>query len=615
MKKIFRKGFVIPVALAVLGTAFVASTALAATPTFSVVNTGNGDAVNMTVTGDPNKTITLYYNVAAPTGMQTLSIGATDGNGNFTMTFSPSTYGILAGYQAYILVNSQQSSMLSWPYAGSSSGAPQLTQTTVNVGVGQTATVTSYGTSNPITLTNNSNYTIASVSVTGSQITVYGNNAGTDYATVCYQSNTSSCTTLTIVVGGFGGSGLTFGQSTATLGAGQYLSVSISGGTNGYYISNNSNQSVVQASILGSSLALTGGGTTGSSIVTVCAVGTGSCGTVLVTNGSGGSSGAITFSPSNPTVNVGQSQYVYLSGGSGTYYISSNSTNSIVQASLSGNTLTLYGATTGTANIMVCASSGGCGTLYVTVGSTGTGSISFSQTNPTVNVGQTVTDYVYGGSGSYYISSYSNSIVQATLSGSSLNLYGLSSGYATVTVCASTGGCGTLSLTVGGGTNSSGGALIASQVLSVGQGVNLMISGGTLPYSVSTPSGGYFTATLNSGSVLTLQGVTAGISSVNVCANTGGCLTINVTVVGATTPSGGTGTSGYKFYSPLGLGSEGADVTQLQNRLTTDGYYSGPITGYFGSLTMAAVKRYQSAHGLDPLGFVGPATRAALNGQ
>ncbi len=74
-----------------------------------------------------------------------------------------------------------------------------------------------------------------------------------------------------------------------------------------------------------------------------------------------------------------------------------------------------------------------------------------------------------------------------------------------------------------------------------------------------------------------------------------------------------TGTTGYTFVSTLRLGSRGDEVTALQNRLTVEGVYSGPITGYFGSLTQTAVKAYQLKKGLAQVGVVGPATREALN--
>ncbi len=69
----------------------------------------------------------------------------------------------------------------------------------------------------------------------------------------------------------------------------------------------------------------------------------------------------------------------------------------------------------------------------------------------------------------------------------------------------------------------------------------------------------------------------------------------------------------YKFNKALSLGSRGADVTELQKRLIAEGFLSGTATGYFGSLTVTAVKKYQSANGISTLGNVGPATRAQLN--
>jgi N-acetylmuramoyl-L-alanine amidase len=57
----------------------------------------------------------------------------------------------------------------------------------------------------------------------------------------------------------------------------------------------------------------------------------------------------------------------------------------------------------------------------------------------------------------------------------------------------------------------------------------------------------------------------------------------------------------------------GNAVTELQKRLTNEGVYSGPITGYFGPLTSAGVKAYQQKYGISQVGTVGPLTRAKLN--
>jgi len=59
-------------------------------------------------------------------------------------------------------------------------------------------------------------------------------------------------------------------------------------------------------------------------------------------------------------------------------------------------------------------------------------------------------------------------------------------------------------------------------------------------------------------------------------------------------------------------GDRGALVEELQQRLTELGYYDGPISGYFGELTEAAVIRFQRDRGLNPDGIVGASTTAAL---
>jgi hypothetical protein len=85
------------------------------------------------------------------------------------------------------------------------------------------------------------------------------------------------------------------------------------------------------------------------------------------------------------------------------------------------------------------------------------------------------------------------------------------------------------------------------------------------------------------------------------------------TATTTTAPSSSSVNDSYKFVNFLGIGSTGVDVTELQDRLTAEGIYSGPVTGYYGALTAAAVKAYQGLHSLDQFGYVGPGTRADLN--
>ncbi|MFP4100136.1 peptidoglycan-binding domain-containing protein [Coleofasciculus sp.] len=62
----------------------------------------------------------------------------------------------------------------------------------------------------------------------------------------------------------------------------------------------------------------------------------------------------------------------------------------------------------------------------------------------------------------------------------------------------------------------------------------------------------------------------------------------------------------------LRKGNSGAEVTNLQKTLQAEGYFNGPITGYYGPLTEAAVIQFQKANGLSPDGIVGTNTTATL---
>lgn len=73
------------------------------------------------------------------------------------------------------------------------------------------------------------------------------------------------------------------------------------------------------------------------------------------------------------------------------------------------------------------------------------------------------------------------------------------------------------------------------------------------------------------------------------------------------------GTEAEEFSRPtIKLGSRGADVTYLQQRLTAKGYGVGKIDGDFGQKTLEAVKAYQAEHGLKVDGIVGAKTWASL---
>lgn len=73
------------------------------------------------------------------------------------------------------------------------------------------------------------------------------------------------------------------------------------------------------------------------------------------------------------------------------------------------------------------------------------------------------------------------------------------------------------------------------------------------------------------------------------------------------------GATDFRFTVNLRRGMSGNDVMELQKVLATLGFFKVAPTGYFGPITLAAVKAYQTSKGIPSTGFVGPLTRAALN--
>jgi YVTN family beta-propeller protein len=65
----------------------------------------------------------------------------------------------------------------------------------------------------------------------------------------------------------------------------------------------------------------------------------------------------------------------------------------------------------------------------------------------------------------------------------------------------------------------------------------------------------------------------------------------------------------------LGLekGNRSSEVSSLQKKLQAAGYFDGPVTGYYGSLTQEAVSKFQQAKGLTTNGIADEATLKALD--
>ncbi|MGI6189492.1 MAG: LysM peptidoglycan-binding domain-containing protein [Clostridiales bacterium] len=70
----------------------------------------------------------------------------------------------------------------------------------------------------------------------------------------------------------------------------------------------------------------------------------------------------------------------------------------------------------------------------------------------------------------------------------------------------------------------------------------------------------------------------------------------------------------YRLTRTLRIGMRGEDVSVVQQLLKDQGYFTyHQITGYFGTITEAAVKAFQKANGLVADGIVGPVTGGVMN--
>jgi hypothetical protein len=685
-------------------------TAYAITPSLSLASNNDGDSVQLNVTGDPNVSVLFYY-MKTGVGVQIVSLGATNSAGSFSTSVSTSSYQIVADSSVHVIlngINGTPSNSLIWPVSVSTnSNTLSLSQTGVVITVGSSATITATDSSSgSLYLSNNSNPLIANITLSGNQIIISANTYGSTVATICRVSNTSNCASIYVTVQNSGTSALTFGQNNITISSGQNVPVSISGGNGIYIVQNNPNSSVVQTSINGSTITLSTTSSSGSSTITICSTNMSACGIINVTVGTASSS-TITFSQTNPSISVGQSTNISISGGSGTYYISNNSNSSIVQATLSGSILTLLGNTSGSSLITVCSSTGGCGSITVTSNYVSTGGpITLSQTSLTLLTSQTLSVTVSGGETPYSLSYNSNNIFQASLNGNTISVYGVGIGSSSLNVCSGGGACTTLSISVNTTGSTSQPYFGQNNIsLTIGQSTTVSLSGNGGYYISNNSNSGVASVQINVNSI-TIYAVNAGSTNISVCQSGGQCNMLYVSVnsssqtatltassllqtvaagsvasftaaaTGFTSPSfsltdsfSGTSVSNskinslgyfnwtpsqsdigihnitiyatdsyghsatavtqivvtqsttqtssqisyYNFSRYLGYGDKGDDVLQLQNLLSEKGFLTATPNGHYGPATKLAVQKFQKANGIKQTGNVGQLTKAALN--
>lgn len=79
---------------------------------------------------------------------------------------------------------------------------------------------------------------------------------------------------------------------------------------------------------------------------------------------------------------------------------------------------------------------------------------------------------------------------------------------------------------------------------------------------------------------------------------------------GGSTSAAGAGPAARSTAAQLGLSARTVKI--LQRDLKTLHYFGGPVTGFYGPLTTAAVKHFQAANGLQADGLWGPHSESVL---
>jgi len=385
-----------------------------------------------------------------------------------------------------------------------------------------------------------------------------------------------------------------------------------------------------------------------------------------VTANNMGQNGGLSLSRQNITMLSGQTVNIYPMNTSNNLSVESNSNPSVASAYFqsSDNTILIGAQNTGSSTISICASTVGCSTVNVSVQAP-TQTITFSQSPVYLTLGQTAQAVnIYGPGSGYSISNPDQNGISASVNGASLSLQGLAIGQTTLSVCAPGWLCGSLVVSI----VNSGTAVPYQAPLPPSANSNFSQSPQLTSLSVSSNDvlnmffGAGSTININFGVNQTVNNIQVKIAGQQSTVGQGNSGTYSVSyhatgnealplpvAISYTNPSGLVGqtyfwlgnsavlpsgvsnvssvvqsttsansSANYSFanYLYMGvtpLGTSNPDVAALQQRLVKDGFFSGPVTGYFGPLTKAALEAYQTKYGLSAIGVVGPATRNLLN--
>lgn len=178
--------------------------ASAMTPTLSVSNNGN-NTVFISVYGDPNSSVNLYYNNGY--GIQSAYLGVTNYNGYFSTSLNTSSYNVTQGSSVYVMINNQQSSSVLWPnyYQNNYYTNTGLAVSSLTLPLGSSATLSLGNNYNGVYVSNNSNSGVVTVNNSNSGVnTLVGCTTYNQYSTItgqpCYMPQVINYNNNSVVI-------------------------------------------------------------------------------------------------------------------------------------------------------------------------------------------------------------------------------------------------------------------------------------------------------------------------------------------------------------------------------------------------------------------------------
>lgn len=388
----------------------------------------------------------------------------------------------------------------------------------ISVGAGQSSTFSVGGGGSGAQFVgykaSSSNIQVATVSVSGTSLTINGIAVGAAIVNVTGSAGANVVINVTVPTSGSGAQTRGLAAPPAvTLAPANTAQYNITGGTRpNTAVSSNPNIAAVAA---------------GASAVSVTAANSGSA-TVVVFDSKGASaqfslnvSGANTSvalystAPDNVDLGTNATASYQIAGGVAPYTVTSSYTD-IATATVLGSTLSLQSksvAGKGTINIVDSVGA----RVSFTANVNGLGPVALHTTAPgtlSINVGPAPTYQIFGGIGPYQVASSNPGVAKASIDGTTLNITGLTSGAAQVAVFDSTGTSVATSVTVAGGSGSVPLYTTApdSITVQVGAAPTYTIAGAA-PYVVT--SSDVTVATVSqTDNTYTMKGVAAGIAQV-----------------------------------------------------------------------------------------------------